>query len=85
MLPSAGQIPHSCRPLCLQTLTQTFSQANGEEFRRKEPDSPIPGLKRTEYDMVPKCVFVNTVFFTVLKHFITKGNTHKRVRHDLLE
>jgi hypothetical protein len=25
--------------LVLQTLTQSFSQANGEEFRRKEPDS----------------------------------------------
>ena len=42
----------------LQTLTQNFSQANGEEFRRKEPDSLIPRLKRTEYDMLQKCVFV---------------------------
>jgi len=39
MFPFAGQIPRSCGPLCPQTLTQTFSQAKGEEFRKKETDS----------------------------------------------
>jgi hypothetical protein len=34
--PLAGQIPR--KNLCQQTLTQTFTQDTGEEFRRKEPD-----------------------------------------------
>jgi len=36
MFPLAGQILR--KPLCQQTLTQTFYWDNGEEFRRKERD-----------------------------------------------
>jgi hypothetical protein len=49
----AGQIPRGCEPLCPQTLMQTFSQANEEEFRRKKPDSKA---KKTEYDKLLKFV-----------------------------
>jgi hypothetical protein len=39
MIPFAGHISHGCKPVCQQTLTQTFSPTTGEEFRRKGADS----------------------------------------------
>ena len=46
---------------------------------------PIPRLKRTEYDMLPKFVFVIIIFFIAFKHFIIKSEIHNSVRYDLLE
>jgi len=84
MFPFAGQIPHSCRPLCPQTLTQTFFQANGEEFRRKEPE-PTSKAKENGIQHATKICLCESYFFNTLKQFIIKSNTHNIVRHVLLE
>jgi hypothetical protein len=60
--PFTGQNPHGSKPLHQQTLTQTFAQANGEKSRRKEPDSKI-----TEYNMLPKFMYLQKLLFYSLK------------------
>ena len=82
MFPFAGQIPRSCGPLCPQTLTQTFSQAKGEEFRKKETDSKA---KENGIWHATKICLRDNYFFIAFKHFIIKSDIHNSVRHDLLE
>lgn len=81
MFPFAGQIPHSCGPPCPQSLTQTSSQANGEEFRRKELDAKA---KENAIWHATKICLCESYFFIALKHFIIKSNIHNPVCHDCL-
>jgi hypothetical protein len=65
--PFTGQNPHGYKPFHQQTLTQTFAQANGEKPRRKEPDSKI-----TEYNMLPKFLYLQNLSFYSLKTLYNK-------------